>query len=59
MAPGSGSDAAKILVIKLSALGDFIQALGPFKAIRQHHATDHVTADDRALCTAGRGLGFV
>lgn len=32
-----------ILVIKLSALGDFIQALGPMKAIRQHHPTAHIT----------------
>ena len=29
---------AKILVIKLSALGDFVQALGPLAAIRSHHA---------------------
>jgi len=27
----------KILVIKLGALGDFVQALGPFAAIRRHH----------------------
>ncbi len=27
----------KILVIKLGALGDFVQALGPFAAIRAHH----------------------
>ena len=33
----------RILVIKLSALGDFIQALGPMAAIRRHHAGDHVT----------------
>ncbi len=26
-----------ILVIKLSALGDFVQAMGPFAAIRHHH----------------------
>lgn len=26
-----------ILVIKLGALGDFVQALGPFAAIRRHH----------------------
>lgn len=31
-----------ILVIKLSALGDFIQAMGPFAAIRAHHAADRV-----------------
>jgi ADP-heptose:LPS heptosyltransferase len=33
----------KILVIKLSALGDFIQALGPVAAIRRHHAADEIT----------------
>ena len=33
----------RILVIKLSALGDFIQALGAMKAIRRHHADDHLT----------------
>lgn len=35
--------ARRILVIKLSAFGDFIIALGPFKAIRNHHPDDHVT----------------
>lgn len=34
---------AEILVIKLGALGDFIQAMGPFKAIRQHHPNDRIT----------------
>jgi ADP-heptose:LPS heptosyltransferase len=33
----------KILVIKLSALGDFIQALGAMAAIRKHHKNDHIT----------------
>ncbi|MDB5363474.1 MAG: glycosyl transferase [Rhodospirillales bacterium] len=33
----------RILVIKLSALGDFIQALGPMAAIRRQHQGDHVT----------------
>lgn len=32
-----------ILVIKLGALGDFVQALGPMKAIRAHHPTAHIT----------------
>ncbi|HYM01923.1 MAG TPA: glycosyltransferase family 9 protein [Stellaceae bacterium] len=32
-----------VLVIKLSALGDFVQALGPAAAIRRHHASDRVT----------------
>lgn len=31
------SGARRILVIKLGALGDFIQALGPMAAIRRHH----------------------
>lgn len=33
----------RILVIKLSALGDFIHALGPMAAIRRHHADAHIT----------------
>ncbi|MBX2833976.1 MAG: glycosyltransferase family 9 protein [Micavibrio sp.] len=33
----------RILIIKLSALGDFIQALGPCRAIRKHHADAHIT----------------
>jgi ADP-heptose:LPS heptosyltransferase len=34
---------SRILVIKLGALGDFVQALGPFAAIRNHHGQSHVT----------------
>jgi ADP-heptose:LPS heptosyltransferase len=33
----------KILVIKLSALGDFVQALGPAAAIRRYYAADEIT----------------
>ena len=36
------SAAARILVVKLGALGDFVQAFGPFAAIRQHHAEAEV-----------------
>lgn len=32
-----------ILVIKLSALGDFVQALGPMAAIRKFHPDAHIT----------------
>jgi len=32
----------RILVIKLAALGDFVQALGPMAAIRKHHNTAHL-----------------
>ena len=32
----------RILVIKLGALGDFIYALGPMKAIREHHKDAHI-----------------
>jgi len=39
----TGDKQDKILVIKLGALGDFIQALGPMKAIRNHHNTAHIT----------------
>jgi ADP-heptose:LPS heptosyltransferase len=37
------SAAKRILVIKLSALGDFVQALGPFAAIRAHHPGARIT----------------
>lgn len=33
----------RVLVIKLGALGDFVQALGPFAAIRRHHAGARIT----------------
>ncbi len=33
----------KILVIKLSALGDFILAMGAMEAIRRHHKDAHIT----------------
>lgn len=33
----------KILVIKLGAFGDFVQALGPMAAIRRHHPDAHIT----------------
>lgn len=37
------SDPGKILVIKLGALGDFVQALGPMAAIRRHHPQADIT----------------
>lgn len=33
----------RILVIKLAALGDFVQAFGPFAAIRAHHPAAGIT----------------
>jgi ADP-heptose:LPS heptosyltransferase len=33
----------RILVIRLSALGDLVQSLGPAAAIREYHRGDHVT----------------
>jgi len=33
----------RVLVIKLGALGDVVQALAPFAAIRAHHAGAHIT----------------
>ncbi|WP_135080444.1 glycosyltransferase family 9 protein [Terasakiella sp. SH-1] len=41
--PHSADKQERILVIKLSALGDFIQALGPMKAIRDTHKDAHIT----------------
>ncbi|MEE8202556.1 MAG: glycosyltransferase family 9 protein [Alphaproteobacteria bacterium] len=34
---------AAVLVIKLGALGDFVQAMGAFKAIRAHHGDARIT----------------
>lgn len=34
---------SNILIIKLGALGDVIQSLGPMKAIRRHHPDSHIT----------------
>ncbi len=33
----------EILIIKLGALGDFIQALGPMPELRRHHTADRLT----------------
>ncbi|MFT8722184.1 MAG: glycosyltransferase family 9 protein [Acetobacter malorum] len=33
----------RILVIRLGALGDFVQSFGPFQAIRAAHPTAHIT----------------
>ncbi|PCJ56655.1 MAG: ADP-heptose--LPS heptosyltransferase [Rhodospirillaceae bacterium] len=42
---GEGDEAGEVpvLVIKLGALGDFLQALGPFAAIRRHHPNAAIT----------------
>ena len=34
---------SNILIIKLGALGDMVQALGPMEAIRKYHAGDRIT----------------
>jgi len=39
----AGAEKQKILVIKTGALGDFIQALGPMRAIRTHHPEAEIT----------------
>ncbi len=44
MAKQTDARAAKrILVIRLSALGDFVMSFGPFAAIRAHHPNAHIT----------------
>jgi ADP-heptose:LPS heptosyltransferase len=49
----------RILIIRLSALGDFIQALGPAAAIRRHHRGDHITLlTTVALAEFAERLGF-
>ncbi len=38
-----GETASRVLVIKLSALGDFVLAMGAMKAVRKHHPSAHIT----------------
>jgi ADP-heptose:LPS heptosyltransferase len=40
--PAAGAP-KRILIIKLGALGDFVQALGPIQAIRRHHPAARIT----------------
>jgi ADP-heptose:LPS heptosyltransferase len=55
----STSSLERILVIKLSALGDFIQALGPMKAIREHHPEAHITLlTTKPYMTLGKLCGY-
>ena len=51
--PGRDSAIERVLVIKLGALGDFVQATGAFQAIRAHHCDAHVT-----LLTTAPYAGF-
>lgn len=52
--------AENILIIKLGALGDFIQALGPMAAIRKHHPDANITLLTTApFVTFGRECGYV
>lgn len=53
------SNSRKILVIKLGALGDFVQALGPMAAIRKHHPDADITLlTTEAFVTIGRECGY-
>lgn len=49
-----------ILIIKLSALGDFVQALGHIRAIREHHKDAHITLmTTKAFAGFGLKSGYV
>ena len=43
LSAASSDEAERILVIKLGALGDFVQAMGPAAAIRAHHEGAEIT----------------
>jgi ADP-heptose:LPS heptosyltransferase len=51
--PSRASGPRRILVIRLSALGDFVLSFGPFEAIRRHHRGDRIT-----LLTTAPFAGF-
>ena len=56
--PPARESPRRILVIRLSALGDFIQALGPIAAIRRHHAGDRLSLlTTRPLAAFAQELG--
>jgi ADP-heptose:LPS heptosyltransferase len=49
----------RIAVIKLGALGDFVQALSPFRTIRAHHENAHITLiTTRPFAALGRATGY-
>lgn len=49
----------RILVIKLGALGDFVLAMGPFRAIRDHHPDAHITLlTTPAFVAMGEACGY-
>lgn len=49
----------RILVVKLGALGDFVQALGPFAAIRAHHPDADITLlTTKPYADLGRASGY-
>ena len=53
------SRAPRILVIKLGALGDFVQAMGPAAAIRAHHRDAEITLLTSApFATLGRAAPY-
>lgn len=55
----TASEEQNILVIKLSALGDFIQALGPMAAIRKHHKDARITLlTTRPYESFGQNCGY-
>lgn len=57
--PSPSATQEKILVIKLGAFGDFIQALGPMAAIRKHHQSVHITLLTTApFVTLARESGY-
>lgn len=50
----------KILIIKLGALGDFIQALGPMAAIRRHHPDAEITLlTTKPFVSFGLACGYI
>ena len=50
----------RILIIKLGALGDFIQALGPMASIRRHHPDAEITLlTTKPFVSFGLACGYV
>lgn len=59
MPPLTAEPVRRVLVIKLGAFGDFVLAMGPFAAIRRHHADAHITLlTIPSLAELGRACGY-
>ena len=54
-----GASAARVLIIKLSALGDFVLSLGAMQAVREHHPKARITGAEGRAAMGKSGRDYV